>query len=279
MKADKHGNLWGIDKDKLIQITPFKDSLQINTHSLLYGIKDYDNIFGFEILPDGRMVFGGYNKFWLADPTLFSKNPEIPKPYLTGISVLQEPLKTKTPVHLVTSLSLGYAENFFSFDFSSICFSQGKENQFRYRLKNFDNKWATPQKRRFANFTNVPSGSYIFELQVANNEGVWNEAVFQLPVYIATPWWQTIWFWSCFALGILGIAYLIYQWKIDQVRKEERLKSSYERQLADVKMSALRAQMNPHFIFNSLNSIEFYIMNNEQEKRSITLVDFRGSSD
>ncbi len=266
MRADQAGTLWGINKDKLIQIVATGDSLQINAHSLLYGIKDYDDIFGFEILPDGRMVFGGYNKFWLADPKLFLKNPETAKPYLTGISVLQEPLKTNTPVHLVQSLSLGYAENFFSFDFSSISFSQGRENQFRYRLKNFDDKWAAPQKRRFANFTNVPSGDYIFELQVANNEGIWNEAIFQLPVHIATPWWRTAWFWSFFTLGVLGIAYLIYQWRIDQVRKEERLKSSYEKQLADVKMSALRAQMNPHFIFNSLNSIEFYIMNNEQEK-------------
>ncbi len=266
LRSDSEGVLWGIHEDQLLQITPSADSFSLDIHSLKYGVKEYDEIFGLEILPDGKMVIGGRDKVWIGDPNEFISNPEKPKPYITNISVLQVPLNSNIPPHLITHLDLTYAENFFSFDFSTIGFSQGHDNKFRYRLINFEDKWTTTDKRKFANFTNVPPGEYIFELQAANNEGVWNENTLRLPVNIAAPWWRTIWFWTIFTLGLIGIGYLFYTWRIEQVRREERLRSSYEKQLADVKLSALRAQMNPHFIFNSLNSIEYYIMKNEQEK-------------
>ena len=87
-------------------------------------------------------------------------------------------------------------------------------------------------------------------------------------IHISTVWWKTTWFWGLSALVILGVAYLLYRLRIRQVLKEERLRSDYERRLTDVEMSALRAQMNPHFIFNSLNSIEYYIISNDPERAS-----------
>ena len=258
--------LWGVEGELIHRIDP--NSFEITSYSLKYGVTDFDDIFGFEILPDGKMVIGGRNKFWMGDPQSFLSNPEKPTPYLSGIKVLQEPLETETPVHLLKKLALQPKENFFSLDFSSIGFTRGEDNQFKYRLKNFDDKWSDPDQRRFANFTNVPPGEYVFELQVANNEGLWNEEIFSLPIYIATPWWKAPWFWPLMVLVLLGLAYSVYKWRIGQVRKEERLRSEYERKLAHMEMSALRAQMNPHFIFNSLNSIEYFIIQNEQEKAS-----------
>lgn len=266
LKIDAKGMLWGIYEDKLIQINP--NTMEVTTHSIKYGAAEYDNIYGFDILSDGRFVIGGQNKIWVADPEKFLNNTEIPKPYLTGISVMQEPYHADTAVHLITKLDLDHAQNFFSFDFSSIGFTRGNENKFKYRLKGFDDKWTESGNRRFANFTNVPSGDYTFELKVANNEGIWNEAAFRLSVKIATPWWRTIWFWIFLILALLGLTYLIYKSRINQIRKEAKLKSDYERRLADVEMSALRAQMNPHFIFNSLNSVDYFIINNEPEVAS-----------
>ncbi len=265
LNLDKNGMIWSLGNDDLFQINP--NTLEIVSHSLNYGVTE-DDKYSFKILPDGRFVIGGQNKVWVADPESLLPNPEKPKPYLTRVSVLQEPLQTEIPTHLLSKMELEYHENFFSFDFSSIGFTRGKENKFRYRLKNFDDKWAETSDRRFANFTNVPSGDYIFELQAANNEGIWNEEKFNFAIHIATPWWKTIWFWILVFLGVSTFGYLLYRWRIGEVRREERLHSDYERKLADMEMSALRAQMNPHFIFNSLNSIEYYIISNEPEKAS-----------
>ena len=265
LRADAHGMLWAFYGRVIYQIDP--STMKLTAHSMKYGISEQDPLYGFNILPDGKLLFGGENKIWLADPQNFKSNTENPVPYLTDISILQKPL-VDTAAHLITQLNLAHDENFFSLGFSSIGFTRGNDNKFLYRLKNFDNKWIPAENRRFANFTNVPSGDFIFELQAANNEGIWNEDIFRLPIHIATPWWETVWFLSFMTSLIVGIGYLAYQWRIRQVRREERLRSEYEFKLTDMEMSALRAQMNPHFIFNAMNSIEYFIINNEPEKAS-----------
>ncbi|NOS94335.1 MAG: histidine kinase [Cyclobacteriaceae bacterium] len=75
------------------------------------------------------------------------------------------------------------------------------------------------------------------------------------------------------ALGLGGI-YLVYHMRLNQIKKEESLKAEFSRQLADLEMKVLKAQMNPHFIFNSLNSINWYILKSETEKASLYLNKF-----
>ncbi len=265
LRVDAKGMLWCLGNDHLYEINP--NTMNVVKHSLNYGVTE-EARYNFEILEDGRFVIGGKNKVWVAEPKNLLPNAEQPKPYLTRVSVLQEPLQTDTTTHLLSHMNLDHTENFFSFDFSSISFTHGMKNKFRYRLKGFDDKWTETSDRRFANFTNVPSGDYLFELQAANNEGIWNKEKLNFDIHIATPWWKTIWFWTLVILGVSTIGYLLYRWRIGEVRREERLHADYEKKLADMEMSALRAQMNPHFIFNSLNSIEYYIISNEPEKAS-----------
>jgi len=75
-------------------------------------------------------------------------------------------------------------------------------------------------------------------------------------------------------LLIVLAVYSLYRYRIGQIRKKQRLKSEYEKKLANVEMSALLAQMNPHFLFNSLNSIDSYIIRNESKKASEYLNNF-----
>jgi LytS/YehU family sensor histidine kinase len=170
-------------------------------------------------------------------------------------------------------LDLNYKQNFFSLSFSAKAFTMSQDTRFRYRLKDFDN-WIETTDDRLANYTNVPPGKYIFQLQAANNEGMWNEKMLELPVYIATPWWQTWWFRLSALAALLMLTWWLYRSRIDQIRKKEQLRSQYEKKLANVEMSALLAQMNPHFLFNSLNSIDSYIIRNESKKASEYLNNF-----
>ncbi len=267
MDIDEHGDLWMLGTGRLVKMD--LETMQLTFHSLKYGINE-ESIYGFKMLGDNQILIGGGNKIWLAKTDDLVLNSEQPIPYLTGVQVLQRPYLSGQPAHLIKELKLQYAENFFSLEFSSIGFTRGTENQFRYRLKNFEDQWTTANQRRFANFTNVPPGTYTFELQVANNESIWNEEILSIPISIATPWWQRTWFWVLVLGGITGIGYSLYRFRINQVRKEERMRLAYEKKLTKVEMAALRAQMNPHFIFNALNSIEYFIISNEQE----TAVDY-----
>lgn len=93
-------------------------------------------------------------------------------------------------------------------------------------------------------------------------------------MHISTPWWKTWWFRLLVLAGIAGSILGSYQYRVSQIRKEERLRSEYEKRLTNVELSALRAQMNPHFIFNCLNSIDHYIIKNETRKASEYLNSF-----
>ena len=72
------------------------------------------------------------------------------------------------------------------------------------------------------------------------------------------------------ALGLFVTvdAILFIRWRIAQIRRKEAMKADFDRKLANVELNALRAQMNPHFIFNCLNSIDYYILKNDTEKAS-----------
>ena len=100
--------------------------------------------------------------------------------------------------------------------------------------------------------------------------------LFRLMTQISTRhWWSGSgfssmpgWIWGGIVASILCFLLLVIRFGVKQIRREEQLKLEFERRLSKVEMGALRSQMNPHFIFNCLNSIDYYILKNETEKAS-----------
>jgi ligand-binding sensor domain-containing protein/two-component sensor histidine kinase len=267
LATDTHGDVWGYTSKELVKINA--DDLSFTTYSFRYGVHEPD-FYHFSFLPSGEMIFGGRNDIIIADPREFKRNTEIPVPYVDELQVLNQPFRfimNGSPVRLK------HNQNFFSIGFSALAFTLANDIKFRYRLSGFDD-WTEVSGRRVANYTNVPGGSYIFQLQAANNEGVWNKKILEFPIHVGTAYWLTWWFRLAVVLGIVFIALWFYRYRVGQFRKKQKLKSDYEKKLANVEMSALLAQMNPHFLFNSLNSIDSYIIRNESKKASEYLNNF-----
>ena len=267
LATDVRGEVWGYTLKELVKVNA--DNLSLSTYNFQYGINEPD-FFHFSFLPSGEMIFGGRNDITIANPLEFQRNKEIPVPYIAGVEVLNQPYcfaMSDSP------LRLKYRQNFFSIGFSAQAYTMSKDVKFRYRLSGFDD-WTEAAGRRFANYTNVPGGDYVFQLQAANSEGIWNKNILELPVHVATPFWLSWWF----RVGVLIIVaigvYWLYRYRVSQLKKKQRQKSEYEKKLANVEMSALLAQMNPHFLFNSLNSIDSYIIRNESKKASEYLNNF-----
>ncbi len=141
-------------------------------------------------------------------------------------------------------------------------------------LEGVDEEWMDPNRKRSFTYSHLPGGDYVFKIKSCNNEGVWNEEVYELPIHVGTPWYKTIAFWFVVIAGLIGLAYAYYRERINQIKKEARLKASFQKQVANLEMDALRAQMNPHFIFNCLSSIESYIIKNDTKKASAYLNNF-----
>ena len=265
--TDANGDVWGYNYKELYKINA--DDLTFATYSFNYGIEEVD-YFHFSFLPSGELIFGGRNDIIIANPAEFKRNTEIPVPLIDQLEVLNQPFRFSMNG---SPLRFNHNQNFFSIRFSAQAYTLSNDVRFRYRLKGFE-EWTEVTHRRFANYTNVPGGDYVFQLQAANNEGVWNEKTLELPIHIGTVWWMTTWFRIAALVTLSTLFVWVYRYRIGQIRKKEQLRSQYEKKLANVEMSALLAQMNPHFLFNSLNSIDSYIIRNESKKASEYLNNF-----
>ncbi len=265
--GDKNGHLWMSTNYGLSRFNPIDESF-IN-FDIRDGIQSYEyNLGACSQSSNGEMFFGGMNGFNSFYPEEISKNTFIPSIVITSIKVFDQVLETEFK-HQDT-LILGHNENFLSIAFSSLDFTNPQKNSYQYKLENFETNWNfTDASKHFAEYTKVPSGTYVFKVKGTNSNGVWNNQECQLIIIIKTPWWQSIWF---RILIILSVCLLIFTFIFNRYRrirkknKLEKLLLEIEKQKFSFEQKALRLQMNPHFIFNSLTSIQSFILNNDTEK-------------
>lgn len=260
--SDQNGFLWINGDSGLVRFDPLR--LEFERFGPGYGvpIKNTNQLY---LLKNGEIAIGVRKGFCTLHPDKLRLNVDPPTPYLSHFKVFGREFGQFSGAGEVR---LSYRQNFFSFEFSAIGYNLPEQHTFAYQLTGVDNDWVYAGRRRYASYTNIKGGSYQFRVKAANNEGVWSERPYTLNIFITTPWWQASWFWLLAGLALgLGVVGAV-RWRIAQVKKKEFLKAEFDRKLANVELNALRAQMNPHFIFNCLNSIDYYILKNDTDKAS-----------
>lgn len=163
-------------------------------------------------------------------------------------------------------LHFKYNENNISFTFSVIDFEKSNY-RFAYRLNNSDN-WTAIGNQRNINLNKLPPGRYKLDLKATGKPGI--EKIKTFSFTIKPPLWKTGWFIAIVAALLGSLIYFLYRRRISHISKKAEL----DKQLSQTEMKALQAQMNPHFIFNSLNSIREMILNNENKDASHYLSKF-----
>ena len=216
----------------------------------------------------GRLMFGTLNGFVIFHPDSINEAIPVPPIYITGLKVLEKSQSVPTQ-----TLELPYDQNFLSFDFVALYYDAPNKLRYAYKLDGLEKDWVIAGNRRFASYPALTSGAYVFRIKAAIGEGAWREAS---PVHfvIRPPWWRTVWFVSLATALILGSVFVGFRYRVAQIRQEETQKTEFTKKLSEMEMQALRAQMNPHFIFNSLNSINTFILKNEPDAASNYLTKF-----
>ena len=167
--------------------------------------------------------------------------------------------------------------NFIKFSFRSLSVKSQKKLSYQYRLANKNSNWidSSPDKPE-ALFLNLESGGYMFEVRACNNSGFCSVPK-TVNFSIEQPFYKKPWFVGIVTLLFFSLVFIVFQIRLKQKEKQERLKAERERLTKEnykSKIAAIRSQMNPHFMFNALNTIQEFILTNQQEIASEYLADF-----
>lgn len=168
-------------------------------------------------------------------------------------------------------VNLKFNQNDISFHIGGISYSSGKHIQFQYQLIGTDTAWRTVNASQYIiNFPLLQPGNYNFRVRaVAFNGDKGSIKAYQFK--ILQPWWKKTWFMVTTASIIALFIYLYLTSRIRSINQKNELlleKLNLQSQWRDSMLAAIRSQMNPHFIFNALNTIQSYIYTNDEVKAS-----------
>jgi len=177
---------------------------------------------------------------------------------------------------MVKKLILPYDKNHVGFTFKAIHYTHSKNIRYRYRLRGLNAGWSPPTTNHEAPFPNLNPGDYSFEVQASINDE-WNGETIKIDFTIDQPYWEKFWFKFAYysvIVFVIALIILIIFIRVRRNNKRLQLKFEMEKNLIELEQKALRLQMNPHFIFNVLNSIHNLIILNDPDKARYALSKF-----
>ena len=216
---DAQGYLWLTTNNGLAKFEPRKESFLTFDQSDGLQSNEFDSNAYFQD-SQGKFYVGGIHGFNVFDPLKIELNPVPPEIVITDFKIFNEPVK----VDLDGSkpITLKYSQDFIAFDFASLDYHAPQKNQYAYKLDGFDEDWVQAGTRRYASYTNLPGGKYVFHIKGSNNDGVWNEAGLSIPIIVTPPFWQTWWFAGIGVLILAGVVAAGFQWRVREVKASAR---------------------------------------------------------
>jgi signal transduction histidine kinase/streptogramin lyase len=182
---------------------------------------------------NGEMYFGGTNGFVRFHPDSIASNRYMPPIVITKFLISDRLAALDTAITEKKAIGLSYDEDSFAFEFSSLNYVNSAKNQFAYKLEGFDKDWVQCGTRRYASYTHLDPGTYVFTVKGSNNDGKWNEAGTSISVMIRPPYWQTWWFRSFVAAAIILVLVLVYNYRVARLLEIERLRVRISTDLHD----------------------------------------------
>ncbi len=232
---------------------------------------------------DGNLWFGTVDGLYVykgRDPNQSQRKPPVLK--LNDFQIVFESIENTKYAdcfqdgEIISDLMLPYDQNHISFQFKAIHYSFANNIRYRWKLEGVDPDWTPSTKINVATYPNLLPGDYVFNVQTAIDE-LWEQDPIQIKFSIDQPYWEKFWFkFAYYALAVLILIIIVLVILVRQRRKSKALneKLKLEKNLLELEQKALRLQMNPHFIFNVLNSIHNLIILNDSDKARYALSKF-----
>ena len=247
-----------IDSSQNIWISTNKGLCKLTIQSwtpFLYHVQHYTTDDGL-ISNDVNDVYVGNDTVWVATTG--------------GLSFFkQDQIKQKGNLPLVYISNLD-SVNKRSFSFKSkiaigleaISFESLGKVLYRYKLTGLDKEWQTTDRHELF-YEVLPAGDYKLEVYAINRFGQQSAQPAVVSFSVLTPWWQTGWAYLLYIVGFVILSTVTIFFVKRSSRNKERARMKHIQQLQQLELKALRSQMNPHFIFNTLNAVQKYILEND----------------
>ena len=215
---------------------------------------------------EGNLWFGTINGLTRYNPKNQEKNTLPPLLRITGINLFYESLRNtrfseylNPDFSLIKALEFEPGENHIGFEFLGINLTNPEGVNYSWILEGLESEWSPPGKNRSVTYSFLAPGKYTFRLKAMNEDGIWTPNPVSISFVIHPPFYATWWF-RILAAGVLvGLIFLIFYARIKRIQsrnKRIREELRLQKKLLELEQKALRLQMNPHFIFHALNTIQ-----------------------
>lgn len=229
---DSSGNLWLGTNHGICRFNP--QTLTTRNYDYSVGLQ------GNEFNPgaacagkDGTLYFGGTHGITMFHPGWIRDNHHIPPVVLTDFRIFDKPLSVGQSLGFVREITLSYRQNFFSFGFAALDYTAPQKNQYKYMLEGIDPDWVRAGNRRYASYTNISPGEYVFKVMGSNNDGVWNNQAASIKIRITPPFWQTWWFRLLMVTSFAAALFLLHRYRLNKLLAVERTRIRIARDLHD----------------------------------------------
>ncbi len=256
---DEQNKIWAATNRGVVKI----ETAYTNDNDCDYHLEFFSTSHGLaseevnDILVDNGYLFAATKNGVSKIPINFSQE-QIYNPPL----IIQSVEINGDEVKIEDSYELDYDQNDLKIDFVALSYQSLGKLSYEYQMSSLDSTWQSTSDN-YREYQTLNPNKYTFKLRARdiNGELIGDEK--NIEFHIKKAWWNTFWF----KLLYLTLAILLFfgysQYRITQTRRKAERENEVNKKFAELEMQAIRSQMNPHFLFNALHSIQDYIFNND----------------
>ncbi|MBI5648442.1 MAG: histidine kinase [Ignavibacteriae bacterium] len=267
MVSDLRGRLWITTETGLVCYDPSRRTWRSFEEP---EVPQFQN-FGFKAAArtaSGELVFGSAAGIVRFHPDSLRWDTQPPRVLISDVRLRERSICAE--LHDGDTLTVTHSDNMLAFTFAALDFSHPQRNCYTYALDGFTRGWISLGRQRDAVFTNLDPGTYVLRVRASNADGIWTPRGIAVTIVVLPPLHATWWFRLLMVLAIVGAAGAVVFVRLRIVKDRARM----ERRVVESELQSLRLQMNPHFIFNSLNAVQSFMLTAEYAQANSYLTKF-----
>ena len=216
---DRQGNIWVSTNSGLSKFNPA--TKKVRNYDIRDGLQSNEFLVGsFCKTKEGMLMFGGINGFNSFDPDKMVDNTNLPSVVITGFQISNQTVGFDTTISNKKLIVLNHKQNDISFDFVALDYIFPEKNQYKYKLVGYDKNWVDIKFKRYATYTNLSPGNYLFKVIGSNNDEVWNTKGTQISVIIEPALWQKLWFRILAAALLISMVLTWFYLRIRRIKQQ-----------------------------------------------------------